>query len=109
MSTLFGGGAASSAAASTTTGDLGKDVALSTPPEDTISDLSFSPSTTQTNDFLAVSSWDKKIRIYEITQTGQSEGRHAYGHDGPVFSCNFHKVRPRLLPAMAQQRIDPAD
>lgn len=92
MSSLFGGAASASAAASNTTGDLNKDVALSTPPEDTISGLSFSPATSQTNDFLAISSWDKKVRIYEITQTGQSEGRHAYTHEAPVLSCDFYKV-----------------
>lgn len=91
MSTLFGG-AASSSAASNTTGDLNKDVALTSPPEDTISSLSFSPATNQTNDFLAVSSWDKKVRIYEISQTGQSEGKHAYNHEAPVLSCDFFKV-----------------
>ncbi|KAH6686959.1 Poly(A)+ RNA export protein [Plectosphaerella plurivora] len=108
MSTLFGG-ASSAAATSTTTGDLGKDVPLSTPPEDTISDLSFSPSTTQANDFLAVSSWDKKIRIYEITQSGQSEGRHAYGHDGPVFSCNFHKDGTKIVSAGADKAVKVCD
>jgi mRNA export factor len=92
MSSLFGGAATSSAATSNTTGDLNKDVALSSPPEDTISSLSFSPATTQQNDFLAVSSWDKKVRIYEITQTGQSEGRHAYGHEAPILDCDFYKV-----------------
>lgn len=93
MSGLFGGGsAAASSSATNTVGDLNKDVALSSPPEDTISDLAFSPSTSQQNDFLAVSSWDKKVRIYEITQTGQSEGRHAYSHDAPVLNCDFSKV-----------------
>lgn len=91
MSGLFG--SASSSSASNTVGDLKSDVALSNPPEDTVSDLAFSPATNQTNDFLAISSWDKKVRIYEVTGNGQSEGRHAYDHEGPVFNVDFSKVR----------------
>lgn len=90
MSGLFG--ATSSSTTSNTVGDLKQDVALTSPPEDTITGLSFSPATNQANDFLAVSSWDKKVRIYEVTSNGQSEGRHAYGHDAPVFMCDFSKV-----------------
>jgi mRNA export factor len=62
MSGLFGSQQA--AAASSTTGDTSKDVEINTTPkpEDSISDLMFSP----TNDHLAVSSWDKKVYIYEI-------------------------------------------
>lgn len=95
MSGLFG--AASSASSSNTVGDLKQDVALNNPPEDSISDLSFSPAQNQTSDFLAVSSWDKKVRIYEIAPNGQSEGRHAYEHDGPVLGCDWSKVWNLLL------------
>lgn len=91
MSGLFG--SAASSTPSNTVGDLKSDVALSNPPEDSISDLAFSPAQNQTSDFLAVASWDKKVRIYEIAGNGQSEGRHAYEHDGPVLNCDFSKVR----------------
>ena len=45
MSGLFGnvGTAAATTAATNTTGDISKDVALNSPPEDSISDLAFSP------------------------------------------------------------------
>lgn len=90
MSGLFGS-AAASAAASTTVGDLKQDVALSDPPSDSISALSFSPAPNGP-DFLAVSSWDNKVRIYEIAQNGQSQGRHAFEHSQPVLGCDFSKV-----------------
>jgi mRNA export factor len=73
-------------------GDLSKDVQLDNPPEDTISDLAFNPTATDPKDFLAVASWDKKVRIYEILSTGQGQGKHLYEHDGPVFSVDFFKV-----------------
>ena len=91
MSGLFGASAAS-AAATTSLGDIKSDVALSNPPTDSVSDLAFSPATNQPSDFLAVCSWDNKVRIYEIAQNGQSEGRHAYDHGQPVLSCEFSKV-----------------
>lgn len=90
MSGLFGGGAA--AAQPNTVGDLKNDVAIANPPEDSISDLAFNPNQADQKDFLAVSSWDKKVRIYEVLGNGTAEGKHAYEHDGPVFSVDYYKV-----------------
>lgn len=92
MSGLFGS-ASSTAAATSTTGDTSKDVALVTPPEDSVSDLQFSP----TGDFLAVASWDKKVRIYQVGENGQSEGKFSMDFDGPVLSCSWSAVSA-LLP-----------
>jgi mRNA export factor len=88
MSGLFG---SSSAASTPSVGDLKSDIALSDPPTDTISALSFSPAQNGP-DFLAISSWDNKVRIYEIAQNGQSQGRHAFEHTQPVLDCDFSKV-----------------
>lgn len=92
MSGLFGSAATTASSSNTQTqGDLKGDVALSNPPTDTISGLAFSHGQNP-SDFLAVSSWDQKVRIYEISATGQSEGRHAYDHGKPVFDVDFSKV-----------------
>ena len=93
MSSIFGSGSAASASNSnsnTTVGDISKDVALNSPPEDSISDLAFSPQ----SDHLAVASWDKKVRIYEINNQGGSEGKALFEHEGPVLSVHWSKVRP---------------
>jgi mRNA export factor len=82
----------SAAAAASSIGDLKSDVQVNNPPEDSISDLAFNPNPADAKDFLAVSSWDKKVRIYEILPSGQGEGRHAYEHGGPGFSVDFHTV-----------------
>lgn len=74
---------------STTLGELSKDVALSNPPEDSISDIDFSSQ----SQHLAVASWDKKVRIYEISATGGSEGKAFFEHEAPVLSCHWSKVR----------------
>ncbi|CAK7240693.1 MAG: RNA export factor gle2 [Sporothrix thermara] len=103
MSTLFGGAAA--AQTSNTVGDLKGDVAVPNPPEDSISDLSFNPSPNDQKDFMAVASWDKKVRIYEVnTSTGASEGRLMYEHNAPVFSCHFSKDGKRVVSAGADNQ-----
>lgn len=88
MSGLFGS-AQPAAAANTTQGDISKDVPVSDPPEDSISDISFSP----VSDHLAVASWDKKVRIYEINAQGGSAGKALFEHEGPVLSCAWSSVR----------------
>jgi len=86
MSGLFG--ASSSTSAANTLGDLSKDVALNSPPEDSVSDISFSPQ----SEHLAVASWDKKVRIYEITQSGGSTGKAFFECEAPVLSCAWSPV-----------------
>lgn len=86
---LFGSGGATTATAQTsTTGDISKDVALNSPPEDSVSDLAFSP----VSNHLAVASWDKKVRIYEINDQGQSEGKALFEHEAPVLNCCWSPV-----------------
>lgn len=87
---LFGnvGSAASSASQTNTTGDISKDVPLNQPPEDSISDMRFSPA----SEHLAVASWDKKVRIYEINEQGQSEGKALFEHEAPVLNCCWSPV-----------------
>lgn len=53
--------------------------------EDSISSLSFSPQA----DLLSVASWDKKVRIYEVTPAGESRGVSLYEHQAPVLSTHW--------------------
>lgn len=105
MSGLFGSAASAASATSNALGDLKSDVALSDPPTDTITALSFSPGQSQ-QDFLAISSWDNKVRIYEINQNGQSQGRHAFEHSQPVFDCDFSKVSSCALVATLRRTVN---
>ncbi|MCJ1260030.1 RNA export factor gle2 [Lignoscripta atroalba] len=94
MSGLFGSNPTTGAStASSTTGDISKDVTLNTPPEDSISDLSFSSQ----SEHLAVASWDKKVRIYEIATNGQSEGKALFEHEAPVLSCCWSKDGTKVV------------
>ena len=80
---------ANNTTAQNTPGDISKDVVLNNPPEDGISDVSFSP----THDFLALASWDKQVRIYEISATGESKPQAKIDHEGPVLTCCWSKAR----------------
>ena len=88
MSSLFGNAGSGSANAQSAQGDISKDVEVKQPPEDSISDLSFS----WQSEHLAVSSWDKKVRIYEIDGQGNSTGKAFFEHEGPVLSCTWSNV-----------------
>lgn len=85
---LFGAQANAAASSNTAQGDLSKDIAVNQAPEDSISDLRFSPAA----EYLAVASWDKKVRIYEIDGNGNSQGKALFDHEGPVLSCCWSKV-----------------
>ncbi|KAF3385152.1 Nucleoporin GLE2 [Penicillium rolfsii] len=99
---LFGSVAGTTTAAAgqtNTTGDISKDVALNQPPEDSISDLRFSPA----SEHLAVASWDKKVRIYEINEQGQSEGKALFEHEAPVLSCCWSPDGTKVVGAGADK------
>ncbi|KAG9237550.1 WD40-repeat-containing domain protein [Amylocarpus encephaloides] len=97
MSGLFG--SSSSASQANTLGDLSKDVTLSSPPTDSVSDLCFSPASAH----LAVASWDNQVRIYEIKGDGSSEGKAAFPHEGPVLSCHWSPDGKQVVGAGADK------
>jgi mRNA export factor len=88
MAGLFGSAQSSSSATNPTQGDLSKDVMIAQPPEDSISDLRWSPQ----SDHLSVASWDKKVRIYEIDASGQSKGVAVFDHEGPALNTCWSPV-----------------
>jgi len=99
LMSLFGSAAATSSTAPNTTGDISKDVALTSPPDDSVSEVAFNPA----HDFLAVSSWDSKVRIYEINEQGQSQGKAQIEFGGPVLGCAWSQVGiPRYLLSVAK-------
>ena len=68
-----------------------QDVEIPNCPPDSISAISFSP----TADYLATSSWDNQVRIYEV---GQSiTGKAAYSHEAPVLDVCWSKDGTKVL------------
>merc|ERR1719265_3070400 len=70
------------------------------PPGDAISALAWSP----TSNILAASSWDKSVRVWEVSQTGV-QARMAYQHDAPVLCCNFSKDGQKLVSGGCDNKV----
>ncbi|KAH7928359.1 WD40 repeat-like protein [Leucogyrophana mollusca] len=64
-----------------------RDIEVPEPPSDSISSLAFSSAA----DYLAVGSWDNSVRLYEVGQAGQTQGKAMYTHQGPVLSVCWNK------------------
>lgn len=76
-------------------GDVSKDVPLSEPPADSISALAWSSS----QDLLAVTSWDSKLRVYQVTEGVGMSGnpRAMIDFEAPVLSCHWSPVSYHYL------------
>ncbi|XP_065667536.1 mRNA export factor RAE1 [Hydra vulgaris] len=95
---LFGGTSSFSFGSSLTTAS--KDVEVQQPPSDTISCLKFSPNA----NFLAATSWDNKIRCWEIQATGTSVPKAEQSHLKPILSCCWHADGTKLFSAGADNQ-----
>ena len=91
-------GPTTSTATAQATVDLSGDLELPQGPDDSISDLAFSP----VAEILGVASWDSKIRIYEIGQGGAT-GKAMYEHAAPVLSTHFSKDGTKLASGSADK------
>jgi len=81
-----------------TTTDIKSDFEVPQGPEDSISDLAFSP----TAEILSVASWDNKLRLYEIGQGG-ANGKAMYEHTAPVLSTHFSKDGTKVASGSADK------
>lgn len=73
--------------------DMSRDKPLSSPPDDSISDLSWSSSA----DLLAVGAWDNKLRIYSISSNLRGVVKAVVEFKGPVLSCDWSRVRLQYI------------
>ena len=103
MSFLANNPATNTAASSSSNGqELLNDITINNPPEDSISDLSFSPQ----QDLLVVASWDRSVRIYEIDpNSGNNQGRAMFQHDAPVFSANWSTDGTKVVSGGADKQV----
>lgn len=92
---------ASTSSSQATEADLANDIIVQNPPEDSISDIAFSPQA----EFFSVSSWDKKVRIYEVSPTGSTEGRALYEHDAPVLSTRWTSDGTKVISGGADKQV----
>lgn len=116
----FGGGGAFGAAAATPQmrdPNTNGSAVIPEPPSDSISSLAWSPA----QNILAATSWDKSVRIWEVTATGVA-ARMAYQHEAPAMCCAFsrdgqrivsggldNKVKMKMLATQQEQQIGQHD
>ncbi|KAJ3205858.1 hypothetical protein HDU67_008586, partial [Dinochytrium kinnereticum] len=70
-----------------------KDIEVSNPPTDGISDMAFSSQA----ELLAASSWDNNTRIWEVQQNGSTVGKAMITHEGPALCCTWSKDGTKLF------------
>ncbi|XP_033106426.1 mRNA export factor-like [Anneissia japonica] len=97
----FGSGGSSLFASSAAAGNHNpmKDIEVTTPPDDSISVIKFSPPTIP-NTFLIAGSWDNNVRCWEIQQTtGQTVPKAQQTHAGPVLDVAWHDDGTKVFTA----------
>jgi mRNA export factor len=68
-----------------------KDIEVPNLPSDSTSALAWSPNA----DLLAVASWSNQVRIYQVNDQGQAQGKAEYTHEAPALCVQWSKVRAR--------------
>ncbi|KAI1212175.1 WD repeat domain-containing protein [Annulohypoxylon truncatum] len=77
----------SSSSSSSVPCTLDKEVTLPSDAEDTISSVSWSP----TSHHLAAASWDGNVRVYNVSPTGVARGVALLAAGGPILDCDWAK------------------
>jgi mRNA export factor len=70
-----------------------KDVEVNSPPDDGISSLAFSPKA----NYLIASSWDSKVRCWEVQSNGNTVPKKMYQHEAPVLSACWSADGTRIF------------
>jgi len=99
---MFGGGAALGGGMQPQIKDpnTNQDIVIPDPPGDSISAICWSPA----GNLIAASSWDKSVRIWEVTAQGV-QGRMAWNHDAPALCCNFSKDGQRVASGGCDNKV----
>lgn len=74
-----------------TTSNPMKDFEVTSPPDDTVSAMEFSPSTLQQN-FLIAGSWDSSVRCWEVEPSGKTVPKQMKTMGGPVLDVCWADV-----------------
>lgn len=77
-----------------------QDALVPNAPDDSISCLAWSPA----GNILAAGSWDKSVRIWEVTAQGV-QARMAVQHEAPVLCCNFSKDGQRIFSGGCDNKV----
>ncbi|RJE27112.1 WD40 [Aspergillus sclerotialis] len=81
----------------TVQGDLSNDATMDNPPQDSISELAWSP----ISNHLAVASWDNSVRIYDVSNSVKGEGKALFSFPSPALSCAWSPDGSKIVGAGA--------
>lgn len=85
-------------------GNPNKDLEVSSPPDDTVSALEFSPPSVPQN-FLVAGSWDCKVRCWEVEQSGKTVPKAAQSMDGPILDVAWHDDGTKVFMASTDKSV----
>ncbi|XP_072045285.1 LOW QUALITY PROTEIN: mRNA export factor-like [Amphiura filiformis] len=95
---LFGGGNVGQTTTATGSHNPMRDVEVTSPPDDSISSLEFSPSSIPAT-FLIGGSWDNNVRCWEVQPSGQTVPKAQQTHTGPVLDVAWHDDGTKVFTA----------
>lgn len=101
---IFSGSSAFSTSTSTNTNAM-KDVEVQSPPDDSVSCIKFSPTSTGTSSFLVAGSWDNNVRCWEVTHQGQTIPKAQQTHTGPVLDCDWSDDGTKVFTASVDKTV----
>lgn len=81
-----------------------KDFEVSSPPDDSISSLAFSPSTLPQN-FLIAGSWDNNVRCWEVEQSGKTIPKSMQTMQGPVLDVCWSDDGTKVFMASCDKMV----
>lgn len=73
-----------------------KDIEVTSPPDDTVSAMEFSPIALQQN-FLLAGSWDSSVRLWEVESSGKTVPKQMQSMGGAVLDVCWADVSINLL------------
>ncbi|ODV63401.1 RNA export factor GLE2 [Ascoidea rubescens DSM 1968] len=88
-------------AAASNVSDTSYDITVQNPPEDGVTDLAFSSQ----GDFLSVSSWDSKVRVYEVFSNGTTQGKAFYQHEAPVLTTRWTADGTKIISGSCDKTV----
>ncbi|XP_065332482.1 protein Rae1 [Cloeon dipterum] len=100
----LGGTSSFVGAAATNTVNPMRDFEVTSPPDDSISSLAFSPPALQQN-FLIAGSWDNNVRCWEVEQSGKTIPKSMQSMQGPVLDVCWSDDGTKVFMASCDKQV----
>nr|QBH73992.1 mitotic checkpoint protein and poly(a)+ RNA export protein [Nicoletia phytophila] len=100
----LGGTAGFGTAAAPTTANPMRDFEVTSPPDDSVSSLAFSPPTLSQN-FLVAGSWDNNVRCWEVEQSGKTIPKSLQTMQGPVLDVCWSDDGTKVFMASCDKMV----